>query len=331
MNRTAARPTSRAPRTVVATALAGLLLAGCSTDAAEDTATAEGGAVQTHTDASGTELELPGEVTRIACLTAICGDALAELDLQPVAYRDRLVVDDRFWGPDTDMVEITGAFGEENLEDVASAEPDLVVGLLGAHDGLRAGLEPIAPLLLVDPQSWQDSVEVLELMGELTGRQDRATAAAEAFTATLEEAREEADRRADAAGGPASSMAVYGSPDGLSVDSDATPVGSVLAELGEYPWSGDVAGGHSPAVPVSVEEVLAVDPDVVFAQTLSFGAVEATPLSQELAADPVWASLGAVRDGRVTEVDATLWGTGRGTRTLTLVLEEALDLLYPVG
>lgn len=309
--------------TLTAAALAGLLLAGCSSGPTEPAADAG----RTLTDASGTELQLPDRVERIACLTAICGDALAELDLQPVAYRDRLVVDDRFWGPDTDMVEITGAFGEENLEDVAAAGPDLVVGLLGAHDGLREGLEPIAPLLLVDPQSWQDSVEVLELLGELTGREEQAQTAAEAFTTALDDARAEAAERSG--GTPATSMSVYGATDSLSVDSAATPVGSVLAELGEYPWDGDLPGGYTSAVPVSLEEVVAVDPDVVFVQTFSFGAAEATPLSEELAADPVWSTLAAVQQGRVVEVDPELWGTGRGTRTLTLVLDEALDLLYP--
>lgn len=310
--------------TLTAAALAGLLLAGCSSGTTEPPS---GGGTRTVTDASGTDLQLPDRVERIACLTAICGDALAELGLQPVAYRDRLVVDDRFWGPDTDMVEVTGAFGEENLEDVAAAEPDLVVGLLGAQDGLRKGLEPIAPLLLVDPQSWQDSVGVLELLGELTGREAQAAAAAEAFTDTLDEARAEATERSG--GTPATSMSVYGATDSLSVDSVATPVGSVLAELGEYPWTGDAPGGHTSAVPVSVEEVMTVDPDAVFVQTFSFGATEATPLSEQLAADPVWSTLTAVQQGRVVEVDPELWGTGRGTRSLSLVLQQALDVLYP--
>jgi iron complex transport system substrate-binding protein len=316
----------RTAPTLTAAALAALLLAGCSSGSAEP---ATAGDARTLTDAAGAELQLPRQVDRIACLTAICGDALAELDLQPVAYRDRLVVDDRFWGSGTDMVEITGAFGEENLEDVAAAEPDLVVGLLGAHDGLREGLDPIAPLLLVDPQDWQGSVDVLTLLGELTGREEQAQAAADAFTTALDDARAEAAARADAAGGRSTSMAVYGSVDGLAVDSDATPVGSVLAELGDYPWSGDLPGGHSAAVPVSLEEVVAVDPDVVLVQTFSFGGAEAVPLSEELAADPVWSTLTAVQQGRVVEVDAELWGTGRGTRTLTLVMEQALDLLYP--
>jgi iron complex transport system substrate-binding protein len=238
-----------------------------------------------------------------------------------VAYRDQLLVDERFFGPDTGMVEITGAFGEENLEDVAAAEPDLVIGLLGAHDGLREGLLSIAPLYLVDPQGYEGSLQVLELVGELTGRQDEAQEAADAFAAALEEARELAGAQA-----PVTSMAVYGSTDSLAVDADTTPTGSVLAELGGYPWE---ALGDGTSLPVSLEEVLEVDPDVVFVQTFSFGATDSPPLSQELAGDPVWSQLSAVRSGRIVEVDPELWGTGRGTRTLTLVLDEAMAAMYP--
>jgi iron complex transport system substrate-binding protein len=37
----------------------------------------------------------------------------------------------------------------------------------------------------------------------------------------------------------------------------------------------------------------------------------------------VWGRLEAVRNGHVNEVNALIWATGRGTRSLGIVLEQA--------
>lgn len=74
-----------------------------------------------------------------------------------------------------------------------------------------------------------------------------------------------------------------------------------------------------------MERLLEVDPDVIFVQTLR----QPTPLSQQLAANPVWGQLKAVRGGQVYEVDYDIWSLGQGPRALGLVLDEAMVKLYP--
>ena len=71
---------------------------------------------------------------------------------------------------------------------------------------------------------------------------------------------------------------------------------------------------------MAVEQIAKVDPDVVFARAFS-ASDDTEPLSERLAADPTWAQLGAAKDGRVVEVEAAVWATGRGTISLGLVLD----------
>lgn len=292
-------------------ALGAGVLAGCASDSSEaapGSGGGAGGAVRA-TDATGVEVALDAPAQRIACLTMICVDALTEVGITPVAYRDQLALDERYAGPDADMREITGGFGEENVEDIALAAPDLVIGLAGAQDGLRDAVEEIAPLYLVDPGSWTESVDVLRTVGELTGTQEAADAAADAFAERVEHA---AEHRSDL-----TTLSMFGEPGSLGVDSVATPVGSLLAEVSDYPWE----AGADPFATVAVEQVAAVDPDVVFAQAFSASS-DTEPLSERLASDPQWAQLAAARNDRVVEVEAPVWATGRGTISLGIVLDQ---------
>ncbi len=306
------KPTRAA--TAAATALiAAATLAGCgSSEAADDKPS--GNEAITITDDTGTEIRLDGPASRIACLTMICVDALTEVGITPVAYRDALATDERYAGPDAQMREITGGFGEENVEDIALATPDLVIGLAGAQDGLRAAVEEHAPLYLVEPRSWQDSVAFLRTVGEITGTTAEADEKADAFTARVTEA---ATARSEL-----TTLSMYGEPGSLGVDSVETPVGSLLAEVSDYPWP----AAEDPFANVAVEQIAKVDPELVFAQAFS-ASDDTEPLGERLAADPTWAGLTAARTDHVVEVEAAVWATGRGTRSLGFVLDTVEETL----
>lgn len=300
------KPTRAA--TLAATALvATAALAGCGSSEAADERPAGAEAI-TLTDDTGAEIRLDGPASRIACLTMICVDALTEVGITPVAYRDALATDERYAGPDAEMREITGGFGEENVEDIALATPDLVIGLAGAQDGLRAAVEEHAPLYLVDPRTWRDSVAFLRTVGEITSTATEADEKADAFTTRVEEA---ASGRSEL-----TTLSMYGEPGSLGVDSVETPVGSLLAEVSDYPWP----AAEDPFANVAVEQIAKVDPDLVFAQAFS-ASDDTEPLGERLASDPVWARLSAARTDHVIEVEAAVWATGRGTRSLGLVLD----------
>ncbi|SDD59291.1 ABC transporter substrate-binding protein [Nocardioides lianchengensis] len=306
------RRAARAAAALLALALTASVVSACGDSEADDAEESRGDGAATQpvavTDDTGVEIALDEPVERIACLTMICVDALTEVGITPVAYRDALALDERYAGPDADMREITGGFGEENVEDVALATPDLVIGLAGAQDGLRPAVERIAPLYLVDPRSWQGSVDFLRTVGDLTGTRERADERADAFTERVEEAAAERSEL--------TTLSMYGEPGSLGVDSVETPVGSLLAEVSDYPWP----AAADPFASIAVEQIAKADPDLVFAQAFS-ASDDTEPLSERLASDPVWAGMTAAREGRVVEVEAPMWATGRGTISLGLVLD----------
>ncbi|XID93826.1 ABC transporter substrate-binding protein [Paenibacillaceae bacterium WGS1546] len=137
----------------------------------------------TATDSTGASLELPANVERVACLTEICVDSLAELGLEPVAVvPSSIAFEPEFYGERaSSFVQIGGGFMEPSLEDIAKASPDVVVGLKGTHDMLRDGLQSIAPLYIAELKTYEDSIAFLEMLGEWTGQEEAAAAAKKKF------------------------------------------------------------------------------------------------------------------------------------------------------
>ncbi|MFC4598883.1 ABC transporter substrate-binding protein [Cohnella hongkongensis] len=279
----------------------------------------------TVTDSTGAELELPNPVKRIACLTEICVDGLAELGLEPVAVvPDSLAFQAEFFGDRaSSFVQIGGGFMEPSLEDIAKSEPDLVIGLKGTHDMLRDGLQSIAPLYIAELKTYEDSIAFLESMGEWTGEADAAAAARKKFLDKLEEYKQQSpnDR---------SALILYGADVNFGIDTEGSLVGSMLAELTPYPWPAPAEdGGHQAGgMAYSLEKVLETDPDHIFIETFRFGP-DAKPLSEQFAANPLWGKLKAVKENQITEVRTPIWANGRGTRSLGIVMDEAMAALYP--
>jgi iron complex transport system substrate-binding protein len=277
------------------------------------------------TDATGTTVRLPREPTRIACLVSLCEDILAELGLQPVAVNDTFGQDPHFFGDRAkSFTKIGGSFFDPNVEDIARATPDLVIGLANVHENLRSALQPIAPLYIMNPTSYNDSIRYLKDIGRLTGRSAQADQAAQRFLHKLAAYKAKSPKNRSA-------ILLYGSDVNFNIFTAGSLPGSLLAQTTSYPWpapgpGAPAASDHEPgAMPYSLEKILAVNPDVLF--IASVGASQ--PLSKQLASSPVWSHLKAVRSGQVYEVNPNFYIFGRGTRSLELALDDAMHKLYP--
>ena len=302
--------------------LMGLMVLTASAQETEPTPIPEG---YVFTDASGTTIELDGPVSRVACVTDICNDILWELGLEPVAVKpNELAFRPEFWGGEDaiEFVQIGGSFFEPSLEDIASASPDLVIGLGGVHDGVREGLSAIAPLYIMLPSTPADSMAYLMDIGRLTDRQQEAEEAAARFTARWDAYQSASPRHVSVA-------LVYASPFGVSVGSHGggDPYGSILLSIAEYPF--DASESQSDFGTFTIEQLLERDPDVIFAMSADENGLQGEPINEVLADDPLWGQLSAVQNGAVYDVDPVLWAYGRGTRSLSLVLDQAMPILYP--
>ena len=280
-------------------------------------------------DATGTELEFPKQVMRVACIVSLCIDILAELGLEPVAIAEggvrTIATQPEFYGArGDDFASIGGSFFEPNLEDLVVVKPDLVIGLMGVHDAIREGLNGISPVYLANPKSYQDSIAILETMGKLMGKTDEANAASDKFLTMLEEGKRKSPKDKKA-------LIMYGSDVNFSIVTGSGLGGTVLREITAYPWqvkdsAEDPYGDGS--IPYSLEKLLEENPDTIFIESYSYSQ-GAKPLSEQLAELPLWSKLKAVQDNQVIEVRSPIWGDGRGTRSLGILLNESLEFLYP--
>ncbi|WP_098011631.1 ABC transporter substrate-binding protein [Streptomyces sp. sk226] len=320
----------------VAIAVLGGLLAGCGAGGADSWkdgragAAAPGGgtadrtatdvrpieAATRITDAKGVTVSLPKPPEKIVCLVALCDDILAELGMTPTATNSRLLAHPRFLGKEKAerIPAVPGGFLSPEVEAILSHRPDLVIGLEDTHGKLAPALKGATVFWPVQPGSWQDSVGYLRNLAALTGRTQQGEKAEGEFRTRL--ARAEQERSEGTA------LIVFGSDENFGVATPETDVAAGLfPKISHYPWkSRGVDGSYS------LEEILARNVDVLFVETLSFGAPDGK-LSDKLAENPLWSRIPAVRNGKVIEVDSEVWAKGRGTRSLGLVLDEATAAL----
>ncbi|MFI6520326.1 ABC transporter substrate-binding protein [Spirillospora sp. NPDC050679] len=271
------------------------------------------------TDPAGKPFRLDKAPERIVCLTGICDDILIELGLRPTATTTpKLISRPDYLGAEAASVPvIPGAFGGEDVKKIAEAKPDLVIGLAGVHDGLRAAVEKFAPLWVVQVKRHQDSVAYLRALAALTGRGAQQAEAENRFNARLAEG----TRRVRAAGlDKKRVLAMYGGGS-VGVNTTDDVLGAFLSQFFAYPWPSK-GGGFETAQAYSLEEILAKAPEIVFVQSFAFG--KSKPVTEAYRDNPVWKRIPAVAAGKVFEVQPELWASGRGTRAFGIILDEAV-------
>ncbi|GAA2450055.1 ABC transporter substrate-binding protein [Streptomyces macrosporus] len=321
--------TARRLRAVAVPALLGVLLAGCGAGGKPESDGENTGAgprtevtvepiepARRVTGPDGVTVATDAEPRRVVCLVALCDDMLTELGMVPVATNSALLAHPDFLGPKKakEVPVIPGGFLAPETEAILSHEPDLVIGLGDTHGKLAPALEGATVFWPVQPENWQDSVGYLRALAALTGRTEQGEAAEKRFRATLAKAEERRSGK--------TALIVYGSDENFGVATPGTDVAAGLfPKISHYPWkSRGVEGSYS------LEEILARDVDVIFAETLSFGESDGK-LSEKLADNPLWSRIPAVENGAVHEVDSEVWAKGRGTRSLGIVLDEATAAL----
>jgi iron complex transport system substrate-binding protein len=157
-------------------------------------------------------------------------------------------------------------------------------------------------------------------LGRLLGREADVTAAGQALLERIEQDCGSLQERR-------STLAVFGSDVNIGVDVARTPMIDALSRCADYPFTFDGESHEFPSF--SLEQLLDLDPDVLFVETIGFGDTPPEALTSQLAEHPIWRELSAIKNGDVREVSFEVWGTTRGIHGTGLVLDEALPVLYP--
>jgi iron complex transport system substrate-binding protein len=275
------------------------------------------------TDWTGTTRTLPKRPTRIVCMTGFCEDALFQLGLEPVAVSDKLYQQPYLWGPDKTFPAIGGGFGAPNLEDIAQQQPDLVIGFQNLIPQ-REAIEKIAPLFVINPGKFEDTIDNLRILARLTGTSYQGEQAIKHFYAKLNAYR---------AKSPNNKVPVllFGNSVDFSIFTQQSMPGSILTAATYYPWpaeGGPLSPDQEPgSLQYSLETLLDKDPDVILAITQGSGANG--KLTELLAANPIWSQLKAVKTGQVYEVSFSNFVTGRGLVSMGQALDDAMMKIYP--
>ncbi len=306
---------------VLALALA-LLATGCG--ASEEVATpspeAESSSAEfprTVTHDQG-RTEIAAEPLRVVALDNSLVDAMVALDVPLVggigSYNDQTTFADYLGDAVADTVDV-GPLAQPNLEQIVALQPDLIVSATVRHEALYEQLSGIAPTVFVATTgpTWKDNIR---LMGEVTGKEDRADELLTAYEARAAALGAAINERA---GDPTVSMVRF--VDGPTrLYGRASYSGIVFADMGlARPAPQDV---DEFAVEISEEEIALADADHIFVSVYS----GAQDVADRFQANPLWPRLAGAQAGNVHPVRDAVWMTAVGLQGADLMMDDLAEI-----
>lgn len=297
-------------------ALVGVLaLAGCGTDTASDDV---GGDGPTRTvEAVNGEVEIPGSPERIAVLWRPSLAAVTELGHDVVGTMGTPGADDHELAPflpegidgsDLDLVTNSPVEDDVNIEELATTEPDLIIGVsteMGTQAEMLDNLEAIAPTVLLEWEgtgAWRGH---LEEVGEILDARAEAEEAVAAYDEAIEEARAElAEADVDPASTELSLVRLQDETE-IRLETPESFPGQIVEDLGfERPDTQLEGEDDTDFIPHSYENLEQADGDAVFVLAGS-----GYPDAPDTFSEGVWANLDAVQDEELYRVDYDFWGS----------------------
>lgn len=298
-----------------------LLVSGCA-PAAETGPAEAGGEAVSFTDDLGRELTVE-RPERVAAMIGSFADVwclAGGRDSLAAAAGDAWTSFDLGLGED---VRNLGAVKEPSLEVLLSARPDLILASCNTAANLelrdtseKAGLTAA----YFDVQSFDDYLRMLEICTRLTGCPQNYETYGLQVQAQVEAAvslQQGQPPRILCMRATGSSVKVKGSRDFL--------LGEMLAGLGCV----NVADGSGLLEELSLEAILAADPDFIFVVLQGSDPTDAQEaLERSLLSNPAWSSLRAVREGRFHTLDHALYNLKPNARWGE-AYEKLARILYP--
>lgn len=220
-----------------------------------------------------------------------------------------------------------GNMANPNVEQIMALNPDLVIGVsVPFHHALEPVLAKAGiPIIFQGIDTYQQILDTLTFYGTLTGQVDQAAAA----VAQIEDASRKAVAINNAQSQP-QVMIVWGSTESFTMATAKSFPGDLLMRVGAVN-SADVAGSltdNSAYVPLSMEFVAKVNPDVILLITHSSNTKVGEKFKTEFSAHPAWQGLKAVQTNRVHQLPYDLFAVNPGTRVAEAVTVLA-RLVYP--
>jgi iron complex transport system substrate-binding protein len=217
-----------------------------------------------------------------------------------------------------------GFVRQPDIERIAALKPDLILGSKQYHEAIYDQLTHIAPTLFVEiaGQYWKEN---LQLIADALGKTSEADAVRRDYDARVADFKTKmVDRLAQL-----KISYIRAALDKMYIYHNTSFAGMVLKDVGiQRPPAQDLASPPAFAEAVSKERLKDLDGDVIFVST--YGANGPDTLSS-FTGDALWNQLGAVRQGRVYQVDDEIWAVGIGYRAAGRIIDDLLKYLVPLG
>jgi iron complex transport system substrate-binding protein len=260
------------------------------TTASTETEPAEGTFPVTVTDDNGTSVTITAKPARIVSTAPANTETLFALGVG-----DRVVgvtsLDD--YPPEVASIAKIGDY-QANTEAIMALSPDLVVGYSGNEEALAPVQKAGAPVLILNPTTLEQIYADIATVGAATGATGKAADLVETIKAFISEVTEAAAATGE------SPKVFYALDNTLWTAGPGSFVDELLSlvsatNVGSMPGAGSAAA--QAYYQFAPEQLVAADPDVI----LLPGSVYTT--ADEFTADPRFAGLTAVKEGRVFVID----------------------------
>ncbi len=218
------------------------------------------------------------------------------------------------------ITDIGGGFGELDIETLLSLEPDLVLSADIIAPEQNQALEALGlpVFVLPNPVELDGLYTNLETVGRLTGHVDQAAQAAAALGQRVQDVLENVANSEDR-------PLVFYQLDSTDPNAPWTSgPGTFIDTLIDLAGGENVGAGlEGPWVQISVEALIAQNPDVILMGDALYSGLTAA----DVAARPGWDAIAAVQNGQVYEFDDNL--ASRPGPRLVDGLEQIARLLHP--
>jgi len=296
--------------------------AGAQTAAAATSSATRPAQTRTFTDDSGKSFTVATPPKRVVALSPSVVEIMYAVGAPPLARPSSANFPEQ-----AKSLPAIGSSYQPSFEQIAAQTPDFLIA-----DAQLQGPQTVTelqklgvPVFVIRVQSVEDVTKYLRTVGAIMGKTEEGDRAAKEIEGKIQAAQ----AKLPAENQRPRVFILVGTADAFFAAKPNSFSGDVIARLGAKNAVGpgpDSAGAPAGFSTFSLEKLIELDPDVVL--VVSVAGPNAPPTSRQLAGNPAWAGLRAVKGGRVHEVPADELVQSAGPR-VGAVIDQFVPILYP--
>ncbi len=210
-----------------------------------------------------------------------------------------------------------------DMETVKMLNADLYLASVGSKSALEKIFDnQNIKTEYFDLDSYSACLESIKKIGKLTGKQREAEHVVQTIEAkTLEVLRSISGKKSPKV------LMILGSPKKLMMGTKNSYTGSLMRLLKIHNIANDIGNFDKSYVPVSIEEIIKYQPDVIIRLTHTKTENSAASLREEFANSEIWQQVKAVKENRIYNLDSNLYTVSRNIRIMQAV-ENLKEVIY---